>query len=105
MSQSIGKVLNALLDNSITKQQAIMRLQRQRSKVVERETDEIKRAFGGCEKCYGKGYATVNERWSGIDTDTDIGSKGGVVSGGNPFTMKFCTCGRGHQLHDLIEQL
>lgn len=59
---------------------------------------EARKAYGGCTNCYGKGYATVNDRWHGHDTDTDIGSPGGYVSGGNPNAMKFCTCERGKQL-------
>lgn len=62
------------------------------------------KAYGGCTNCYGKGYATVNGQWSGTDTDQDIGSSGGRVSGGNPFEMKFCTCARGKQLKTLIEK-
>lgn len=67
--------------------------------------DEAKRetakAYGGCTKCYGKGYATVSGRWHGVDTDQDIGSSGGVVKGGKDFEMKYCTCERGKQLKAL----
>lgn len=60
------------------------------------------KAYGGCTNCYGKGYATVNDRWHGHDTDTDIGSPGGYVSGGNANAMKFCKCERGKQLEKLL---
>lgn len=56
------------------------------------------RAYGGCHNCYGKGYATVDDSWMGVDTDTDIGSPGGIVRGGNTNAMKFCDCDRGQQL-------
>lgn len=59
------------------------------------------KAYGGCHICYGKGYATVNAQWIGYDTDTDIGSPGGVVRGGNPMSMKYCSCERGKQLEAL----
>lgn len=65
---------------------------------------QAEKAYGGCHNCYGKGYATVNDRWVGHDTDTDIGSPGGVITGGNPTAMKFCTCDRGKQLEALIAQ-
>jgi hypothetical protein len=66
---------------------------------------EVEKAYGGCHNCYGKGYATVNDRWIGRDTDSDIGSPGGIVSGGNPNHMKFCSCPRGIQLKMLITEL
>ena len=68
------------------------------------EIKQVEKAYGGCHDCYGKGYATVNDRWHGNDTDTDIGSPGGYVSGGNPNAMKFCKCDRGKQLEQLIER-
>lgn len=46
----------------------------------------------------------MNNRWSGYDTDTDMGSPGGYVAGGNPKAMKFCDCDRGKQLKALTNQ-
>lgn len=66
---------------------------------------QIEKAYGGCHNCYGKGYATVNDRWIGHDTDQDIGSRGGVIAGGNANAMKFCTCERGEQLKEQIAQI
>jgi len=48
-------------------------------------------AFGGCTKCYGKGYGTET-----------------LFAGSNRYleklpTMKLCNCPRGTQLGDLIE--
>lgn len=74
-------------------------LARQQQKVT-----EIEKAYGGCHNCYGKGYATVNDRWHGHDTDMDIGSAGGYVTGGNANAMKFCKCDRGEQLAALKEK-
>lgn len=62
------------------------------------------KAYGGCHDCYGKGYATVNDRWLANDTDQDIGSPGGYITGGNPMAMKFCKCERGKQLEKLISE-
>lgn len=69
-----------------------------------KEYDELDAAYGGCHNCYGKGYASVNDMWSGNDTDQDIGSPGGRVSGGNPNAMKFCKCERGKQLESRWKQ-
>lgn len=63
-----------------------------------KELAQIEKAYGGCHNCYGKGYATVNDAWHGYDTDQDIGSPGGYVSGGDRNAMKFCSCDRGEQL-------
>lgn len=66
-------------------------------RVAARARDETAKAYGGCTKCYGKGYATVIEYASGFDTDTDIGSPGGKVSYRKP-PIRYCTCDRGKQL-------
>ena len=73
-------------------------------KAFEAHIADTEKAYGGCHNCYGKGYATVNDRWIGHDTDQDIGSPGGTVTGGKASAMKFCTCGRGKQIkaHKLI---
>jgi hypothetical protein len=36
----------------------------------ERDITRTKKAYGNCTNCFGKGYSTVNGRWSGYDTDT-----------------------------------
>lgn len=72
---------------------------------LERERLATAKAYGGCANCYGKGYATTSDLWSGYDTDEDIGSPGGGVSGGKPIVMKFCTCERGQQLKKWVAQL
>jgi len=74
------------------------------AQVAAARVDEAK-AYGGCTKCYGKGYATVSDRWLGHDTDTDVGSPGGYVSGGEDFAMKFCSCDRGKQLERLTTRI
>lgn len=69
--------------------------------LIKQDRENIAKAYGGCTNCYGKGYATVNDKWIAYDTDQDIGSPGGVTTGGNPNAMKFCTCERGKQLEQL----
>lgn len=67
-----------------------------------KEVSQTEKAYGGCHNCYGKGYATAPDLWAGYDTDTDIGSPGGPISGGEPVTMKYCTCERGKQLDQMV---
>ncbi len=52
--------------------------------LISEDRQKLAKAYGGCVLCYGKGYATVNDRWAGHDTDTDIGSPGDYISGGTP---------------------
>lgn len=53
--------------------------------------DETAKAYGGCTKCYGKGYATVRKgrsyRKNGIYKTWEMNEE-----------MNFCTCNRGKQL-------
>lgn len=57
----------------------------------------IEKAYGGCRKCYGKGYATT------IDYQTAsadfIGDKTSVQQND---IMRYCDCPRGEQLKQLI---
>lgn len=60
--------------------------------------ENIEKAYGGCHKCYGKGYATVRDGTIGY---SDFGGEGFKT----PITtkMKFCSCERGTQLSALIQ--
>lgn len=60
------------------------------------ELEEIKKAFGGCTKCYGKGYHTTLDFTVGHE---DFGGEGFFKQ--NP-VMRFCTCDRGKQLKELL---
>jgi hypothetical protein len=58
--------------------------------------EEASKAFGGCTNCYGKGYATT----------IDFSGGSGDFPGDPEFfkqnpIMRFCDCGRGHQLKKL----
>jgi len=61
--------------------------------------DKIKKAFGGCLHCYGKGYSTVKQRVKGNDDFT-----------GKPAVnyelprMRFCDCERGKGLQEELER-
>ncbi len=50
----------------------------------------VAKAYGGCEKCYGKGYATSKAAYL---------SKSGKWS---RLEMVYCTCERGNQLKDMV---
>lgn len=73
--------------------------------LIKSRDQQIAKAYGGCTNCYGKGYATVNDRWVAHDTDQDIGSPGGTFVGGNEFAIKYCDCERGKQLQKMQGQI
>lgn len=85
-----------------TDSEALLKTEQRIMRLIDQYTKQREKAYGGCHNCYGKGYATANGMWSGIDTDTDIGSPGGRVSGGSPSVMKFCECERGKQLKGYV---
>lgn len=60
---------------------------------------ETEKAFGGCKKCYGKGYATVR---SGLIGYEDFGGDGFKTPPTNK--IKYCTCDRGTQLQTLNQK-
>lgn len=64
---------------------------------------EAEKAYGGCRKCYGKGYSTVIEYASGFDTDQDIGSNRGKIKYQKPI-IRYCTCDRGKQLNGHVNE-
>lgn len=71
---------------------------------VTKATTELDKAYGGCHKCYGKGYSTVKAQDIGYGTDGDIGGLQGPYKRDVPIQMKFCTCTRGKQLEALTTQ-
>jgi hypothetical protein len=66
--------------------------------VIQKEMDKIEKAYGGCHKCYGKGYSTYRH---GVSGSPDFeGDSGFEIA---PSThMVFCTCDRGKQLGELL---
>lgn len=60
-----------------------------------KEIAEIEKAYGGCHKCYGKGYATQDSATIGFDDFGDEGFKR------HELKMIFCDCSRGKQLKTL----
>lgn len=62
---------------------------------------QMRKAFGGCDKCYGKGYST--QQLGGAYGVTDFGPLKEVQVHGPRPVMNFCTCERGKQLKKLVE--
>ena len=64
------------------------------------ELERTEKAFGGCTKCYGKGYSTYRE---GYQLEPDfIGDKQSKPIMQTHYIP--CTCGRGKQITNLLEQ-
>lgn len=57
----------------------------------------LKQAFGGCTKCYGKGYATHMQQLTGYD---DFGGEGFQEK--PKVHITYCSCDRGKQLAKLV---
>lgn len=70
---------------------------------ITRTKQETEKAFGGCTKCYGKGYATVSEYMSGRG-DYDMGQGRVVIDEKMPI-MRFCSCSRGEALKKEVSQI
>jgi len=73
---------------------------RDRDKAIRIAREEERKAFGGCTKCYGKGYSTV------IDSTTYHADFPGDKTHSIPNNpMRFCSCDRGDQLQTLTTPL
>jgi len=59
------------------------------------------KAYGGCEKCYGKGYSTQLEHYSGRG-EFDMGQAGVEIHEQAPYYLP-CSCDRGKQIKELLE--
>lgn len=68
--------------------------------LVEKELAKTEKAYGGCHKCYGKGYATTADGIIGYDDFGGEGFKSTITT-----KMKFCTCDRGKQLAELLAHI
>lgn len=65
-----------------------------------KELDKTEKAYGGCKKCYGKGYATV--AYGTISSGDFVA---GVSKSKVKNHIKFCSCERGKQLRQVaVEQ-
>lgn len=64
---------------------------------------EERKAFGGCEKCYGKGYSTQLEFYSGKG-EADIGDGDIRVEGQCPYYNP-CDCERGKQINEMLRSV
>jgi len=68
-------------------------------KLIQQEKEAVEKAYGGCKKCYGKGYATRRHGLTGSD---DFGGEG--FTDPAKTHMVFCSCDRGKQLESLSLQ-
>ena len=81
------------------------------SALLAHSRQETERAFGDCKKCYGKGYSTQLENWSGHG-ECDIGQGDVHVFESAPYYLP-CSCDRGKQIkefakdtrHSLIDEI
>ena len=63
----------------------------------EQGVKDTEKAYGGCRKCYGKGYATVKDyttQYADFHGDS-------TVTRPNPL-MRYCSCERGQQLQEIL---
>lgn len=61
-------------------------------------TNELEKAFGGCKKCYGKGYSTVRYGYK-ISADFE-GQKDHIIP--DKTNINYCSCDRGKQLEQVV---
>lgn len=85
--------------NMPTRQVAIGELMSLITEACAAEREETEKAYGGCHKCFGKGYATYRY---GISGAVDFGGDGFEI--GPSIHMVYCSCDRGKQLHSLAER-
>lgn len=71
-------------------------------KMLEYARNETAKAYGGCKKCYGKGYSTVSFGHTKAEADF-IGEKQRIIKSGG-VKITFCSCSRGKQLEELMEE-
>ena len=65
--------------------------------------EETEKAFGGCKKCYGKGYSTQKENYTGYG-EHDIGQGGIEIFEEAQYYLP-CTCDRGKQIKKLLQDI
>lgn len=65
-------------------------------------SQKTKKAYGNCDLCFGKGYSTQLENYSGRG-ESDIGQGGIEVRGQTPYYLP-CSCDRGKQIKEMIEK-
>lgn len=97
--------VNAHLKKLLKSGQAISDLEKARTSIIdfffnvfEGIARTIEKSYGGCQKCYGKGYSTRGFNEVGAD---DFGGEGYAKIG--QVEMRFCSCDRGKQLGELLK--
>lgn len=75
-------------------------LKGERRRVIHQIQTEIEKAYGGCRKCYGKGYSTQKVQATMHD---DFGNEG--VEGKTIDLIPYhpCSCDRGKQIERMME--
>lgn len=74
-----------------------------REEIRQQAITETEKAFGGCKKCYGKGYSTEHIGKTTAFGDFE-GEKDYTVS--NPhIEIRYCSCERGKELHKIQNKL
>lgn len=77
-------------------------LMRDLEQFIQLTIEETEKAYGGCHKCFGKGYAT---QILGTTTSSDFPDYEPVKRHTKMKThMNFCTCDRGKQLETLLKE-
>lgn len=67
------------------------------------EVERAEKAYGGCHKCYGKGYSTeAHAEIAFADFGDELGGASSRKTEG--LRMNFCACDRGRQLEKLVPQ-
>lgn len=70
---------------------------------LEEAIDEMKEAFGYCERCFGKGYSTEYKQSPVKSADYGI-TGGATYQEGQGADMILCDCPRGQQLKFLLNK-
>jgi hypothetical protein len=65
------------------------------AEAIQKARDEVAKAYGGCTKCYGKGYGTQIENYSSRG-ESDMGQGHIVINEAAPYYLP-CSCDRGKQ--------
>ncbi len=81
---------------SVSQPQACLHCGKTLEEIVPADRAAQAKAFGGCTKCYGKGYATTIQ-WASGKGESHMGQGDVEVSYKLP-EMRFCSCERGKEL-------
>lgn len=66
--------------------------------------DKTEKAYGGCKYCYGKGYSTQIENYSGHG-ESDMGEGDIVIDDAAPYYLPCTKCDRGKQITEMMGKI